>query len=803
MAGSRTQQNKPHKTRFASKAKRHLHKVSDAKRIYKGIQSQVTKGGKAARLQHSKMIRDQKKAALLSERRAMSSPTFPPRIIVLFSLSSNVQLKKVKQNIISALASSDQRKFNDSEGMHVDLEGDHETEAISGVVCSSAHKLRLIVMEAPRDDILSCLEMAKVADIIAFVTSANISEGHTSNKYIDTIGEHCLSMFRALGLPSTVGLISDLPADLKKNHVAKKACISSLSEALPEECKIMPADSLDDCQKLIRHLCEKRLAAPQWRNQRPFVVADQVQSSGSEQEKGLCTLILSGYVRSRGLSVNQLVYVPQVGDFQLSQIDVLKDPFRMNERKKHDIDEMQLDESEESVIRTLYPTSEQELVIKENIPDPLAGEQTWPTQEELEAASRHMKKKKLKKRKLPPGTSDYQAAWIMDESDDEIIEDTDDTLDGMELDKNQDDSDQDANCSIDDDQRSVPFTVKDFDTDTQNDFMDDDKTVTREQMEDEIKKLKEGHADDRDFPDEVDTPMDIPARQRFAKYRGLKSFRTSKWDPKESLPEEYARIFQFDNYSRTYKHVLAKAKEHNNGNEDVCVNAGAYVRLHIKGVSLDVATRLVNSHRSCPVVACGLLQHETKMSVLNFSIKKCDFYENPIKSKEPLVFHVGFRQFDARPVFSSDDINMDKHKLERYLHPGNYCVASVFAPICFPPLPLIAFKEDACGVKLAAFGLLRSVDPDRIVLKRIILTGYPHRVSKTKALVRYMFHDPEDVRWFKPVELWTKYGRRGRMKEPVGTHGAMKCIFEGVIQQRDTVCMSLYKRVYPKWPEHH
>ena len=75
------------------------------------------------------------------------------------------------------------------------------------------------------------------------------------------------------------------------------------------------------------------------------------------------------------------------------------------------------------------------------------------------------------------------------------------------------------------------------------------------------------------------------------------------------------------------------------------------------------------------------------------------------------------------------------------------------------------------------------------------------KVHKNKAVVKFMFHFPDDVLWFRPLELWTKYGRRGRIKEPVGTHGAMKCIFDGVVSQRDTCCVSLYKRQFPVWPE--
>lgn len=58
--------------------------------------------------------------------------------------------------------------------------------------------------------------------------------------------------------------------------------------------------------------------------------------------------------------------------------------------------------------------------------------------------------------------------------------------------------------------------------------------------------------------------------------------------------------------------------------------------------------------------------------------------------------------------------------------------------------------------------------------------------------------------YVQPAELFTKLGAVGHIREPVGTHGLMKVRFNKVIKQSDTVCLALYKRVFPKFidPDH-
>ncbi|VDO35077.1 unnamed protein product [Brugia timori] len=307
----------------------------------------------------------------------------------------------------------------------------------------------------------------------------------------------------------------------------------------------------------------------------------------------------------------------------------------------------------------------------------------------------------------------------------------------------------------------------------------------------EVEKYREARENEQ-FPDEIDTPIDVAARIRFQRYRSLKSFRTSPWDPLENLPKTYSRIFKFLDYRHSKKVALLNSATET----EYSPPRGAFISIYIS----KVPTNLIDIWpRSKPLIIYGLLAHEQKMSVLNMVLKRHPSCTVPISNKQKLIFHVGYRHFEAEPIFSQHT-NGDKFKMERFMPNDGAFVASVFAPIIFAPVPVLVYRLDRRGnQQLIATGGVLNVNPDRIILKRIILSGHPFKINRRSVVVRYMFFNREDIEWFKPVELRTPRGRRGHIKEALGTHGHMKCVFDQQLNAMDTVMMSLYKRVFPKW----
>jgi pre-rRNA-processing protein TSR1 len=722
------------------------------------------------------------------------------------------------------------------------------------------------------------------------------------------------------------------PPSMKERSAARKTAERALERHLPSaagggQLRLLPADTAADFAALARHLAERHPPAPPaWRQARGQVLVERVEYCAAD-----ATLMLYGYVRGGALCADQPMCVPGAGDFRVVRIEGAQAAAARGGNDPAAASVAAAVATSAPLFPVLAeaprPSADDPPLARMNPPpddeqDGAGGEQTWPTEAELEQAE---KRRRVRRRRLPAGMSEYQAAWLLDDDED------DDDADGEDEDEDDEDGfDQDAMmdgdgkkkksnkaaaaAAADDDDREPPLLLEDEDDDgdygmgaAAADGEDSEDPAERAALLAQLRGASAGRAtaggmaaggsggaggngdveaaaaDDGQWPDEIELAPGVAARVRLAKYRALKSLRAGAWDPADGTPAAYARVFAFENAQRAAKRArvaaqaaLAAAVQEKQQQQKqqqqqqqqraaaamddeamaapaLSVAPGTYVRVALAAVPEAAAARLAQRAQAAlcggggsglggggaPPVAFGLLEHESKLSVLNLALRRSLLPQRPtaaqaragqpLANKHPLLFVVGGRAFVARPIFSDDHHGAELHRMARYLRCGESAVATVYGPISHGPLPVLAFKlpdgHPLLGLQggaaalaeaasagpspaststdppaLVATGALRSVDPDRVVLKRAVLTGYPVRTHKSKAVVRFMFGHPDDVRWFQPAELWTRGGRRGRITEPLGTHGAFKARFDGPVPQRDAVCISLYKRVFPKWP---
>uniref|UniRef100_K3W7F2 Bms1-type G domain-containing protein n=1 Tax=Globisporangium ultimum (strain ATCC 200006 / CBS 805.95 / DAOM BR144) TaxID=431595 RepID=K3W7F2_GLOUD len=813
-SGPLKQKNKQHKTG------RHDSKTSLSKKLGGKIErvgtmkasshsnNAVAVNQKAQRMQRQKQLRQNKREDLLLLKRFGSGSSLgPPKIVAVIALSELANVSEVTQSIFEGVSTIEEPFQNGLRNCTV------------GVF--SQHKQKVCVIECG-NDLLVSLDAAKVADIIVFVLPlhAGVEGGVNAN------GDKIISAIRAQGVPSTIGVIQGVEAHTAKMQSdLKKYGQRYFQTEFGDAVKVAQANVNSQLARAIMTMTPKTI---HWREARSYMLATAavITPNGPNEEKGM--LQVSGYIRGKPLTVNQLLHITDVGTFQMShivqtsvkQVDATASMSDTAATKSASASE------EQFVLATANPELQEDLRYEAEY-DPFAAEQTWPTEEELADAERDAKKDKDSK-----GMSNYQAAWI-DGDDEELGDD--------EMQDGEDDAEVDqAFC------KTGEESVEDDDEDDIS--MDEDEDAQRERHFEELKEKRKQERENMTFPDEVDVPTDSSARVRFARYRGLKSLRTSAWDPKESLPADYSRLFQFEDFGMVQRMALERGKLAEKSMKDELrrktqaarsrapsmasamedvdametssvfsadshqttlsmapefgsigyVPSGVYVTIFVKDVPLQAFHA---RQQAGPLIMGALLKHENRLSVLNFSIQRAASFSEPLKSKEELVFHSGFRRFAAKPVYSDQSLKSDQHLFQRFLPQSGWTVASVYGPVTFQPASVLVFRESR-GMEpheLVASGTLMNVNPDRIVLKRVVITGTPVKVKKRKAVVRYMFHSPEDIRWFKPVELVTKHGMTGHIKESLGTHGDFKAVFNKPVKQHDTVCLYLYKRVYPKF----
>ena len=271
---------------------------------------------------------------------------------------------------------------------------------------------------------------------------------------------------------------------------------------------------------------------------------------------------------------------------------------------------------------------------------------------------------------------------------DELYEDEEDRRKHMEL-------AQLDEAELSDDEIDFDFDAEDAEDFARQQGLGKHRQMTAEERQEEEQEYFEN-------PDEVDLDLDQAARYRYIKYRGLQSFRSSPWDPKENLPVDYATLTEFPDFDAIQKAAEEQQEMRSRADRmleweneqgimtDRVFKAGEYVEVCVRGVS---RAWIAGHASSLPLLLSWLLPYEEKLTVVHTSIQRSSTWSPaPLKSRDLLVAHMGFRHVMIRPLFFEAGIRCDKCKYVKYVQPTGFVGMCCYAPMSYRPTPLTIVK---------------------------------------------------------------------------------------------------------------
>ncbi|CRG88913.1 Ribosome biogenesis protein tsr1 homolog [Talaromyces islandicus] len=702
-----------------------------------------------------------------------------PRQVAVVPLSEKIDLAAVI------------RSLNES----VDVTQDVNNDGLSRVRIDR-FKQNLVYITS-KFDLMNALDVCRVADFVVVVLPTDVE--------VSEEGEILLRSIESQGISNVLVVAQgvDNVNPPKKRPQVIASLKSYINHFFPSIDKVLSLDSRQECSNVVRGLCTATPKGIRWREDRSWMLIQDVQwpeTSGDSSD-----VTVTGVVRGKGLKADRIVHIPGWGDFQVDSITAA--PLSSPKSKKEDA--MNIDDSEGPRVLD-QPTDDrddmatvapEEIEMEDDIPSHADTEKRGVLLDDHHYFSDDESHIPSRPKRLPKGTSDYQAAWFLEDDSDSGSDMVD--MEDEDVDMEVDETEGRPEDGVFPDHGDAMTEAGPSEYPQSEMFLDPSPEEEADQLEEYRASRRKEEEDDLEFPDEIELHPNVLARERLQKYRGLKSLKTSIWETSEDRPyepEEWRRLLQFNDYKGIKNKLVREALLGG-------VAPGTRVNVRLKAVPSTLRSR------PTPVALFSLLRHEHKHTVVNMNITVNSSVEEPIKSKEEVIIQCGPRRLVVNPIFSgAGNTPNNVHKFDRYLHPGRSAIASFIGPVIWGAVPVLVFKNQAIKdpevldsdektlnrLELIATGTVVASDHSRVVAKRAILTGHPFKIHKKVVTVRYMFFNAEDVNWFKALQLWTRRGRSGFIKESLGTHGYFKATFDAKINPQDSIGISLYKRIFPR-----